>query len=100
MAKNKYEILDMINDNAITEALSIITANGITFTENELASHIDNMISANEEGEIDVDDRVALLKYLSEKGLTQQLVVEEYVTDPVAEKDTSKWLTNIYYVLK
>lgn len=43
---------------------------------------------------------MAMGKYLSEKGLTQQLVVEEYVTDPVAEKDTSKWLTNIYYVLK
>lgn len=47
-----------------------------------------------------VNAHMAMGKYLSEKGLTQQLVVEEYVTDPVAEKDTSKWLTNIYYVLK
>lgn len=27
-------------------------------------------------------------------------VIEEYVTDPMAEKDTTKWLTNIYYVVK
>ncbi|MBP9791659.1 MAG: hypothetical protein KBC27_00410 [Rickettsiales bacterium] len=68
MAQNKYEILDMINDGDIKLALSSIQANDIKFTEDELASHIDNMISDNEEGEIEVDDRVALLKHLNEKG--------------------------------
>lgn len=42
----------------------------------------------------------AMDAYIKEKGLTQNLVIEEYVTDPMSEKDTAKWLTNIYYVLK
>jgi len=28
------------------------------------------------------------------------LVIEEYITDPTLEPDTSKWLTNIYYVME
>ncbi len=27
-------------------------------------------------------------------------VIEEYITDPMAEPDTAKWLTNIYYPIK
>jgi len=27
-------------------------------------------------------------------------VIEEYVTDPMSEKDTTKWLTNIYYMVR
>ena len=27
-------------------------------------------------------------------------VIEEYVTDPMSEKDTTKWLTNIYYMIR
>ncbi|MDQ3101939.1 MAG: GyrI-like domain-containing protein, partial [Bacteroidota bacterium] len=27
-------------------------------------------------------------------------VIEEYVTDPMTEPDTSKWLTNIYYMIR
>lgn len=38
--------------------------------------------------------------YIKEKNLTQGAVIEEYVTDPMKEKDTSKWLTNIYYMVK
>ena len=38
--------------------------------------------------------------YIKEKGLTQGLVFEEYVTDPMNEKDTTKWLTNIFYLVK
>lgn len=30
----------------------------------------------------------------------RDVVIEEYVTDPMAEKDTTKWLTNIYYMVK
>lgn len=37
--------------------------------------------------------------YLKEKGLTQKSpVIEEYITDPMTEKDTTKWLTKIYYL--
>lgn len=43
---------------------------------------------------------LAMDKYMDEKNLDQDVVIEEYVTDPTKEKDTTKWLTNIYYVLK
>lgn len=42
----------------------------------------------------------AINTYMKEKGLSQSMVIEEYVTDPMTEKDSTKWLTNIYYVLK
>lgn len=42
----------------------------------------------------------AMDAYMKEKGLVQNAVIEEYVTDPMSEKDTAKWLTNIYYLLK
>ena len=37
---------------------------------------------------------------MKEKKLDYTFVIEEYVTDPTLEKDTAKWLTNIYYILK
>jgi effector-binding domain-containing protein len=43
---------------------------------------------------------LAVDKYMAEKGLEQKVVIEEYVTDPGVEKDTTKWLTKIYYILK
>lgn len=43
---------------------------------------------------------MAIGKYMGEKGLKESHVFEEYVTDPMVEKDTTKWLTNIYYVIK
>lgn len=42
----------------------------------------------------------AMDAYMKEKNLTQSFVLEEYVTDPMTEKDTAKWLTNIYYLIK
>ncbi len=42
----------------------------------------------------------AMDAYMKEKGMTQSFVLEEYVTDPMTEKDTAKWLTNIFYVIK
>ena len=43
---------------------------------------------------------LAMDKYIKANNLpTQTHVIEEYVTDPMHEKDTAKWLTNIYYVL-
>jgi len=39
-----------------------------------------------------------LESYIAEKGYTVSgNVWEEYVTDPMEEKDTSKWVTNIYF---
>ena len=44
---------------------------------------------------------LALDRYIKDKGMTQDgNVIEEYVTDPMAEPDTAKWLTNIYYQVK
>lgn len=42
----------------------------------------------------------AMDAYMKEKNLVQGAVLEEYVTDPMMEKDTAKWLTNIYYFIK
>ena len=42
----------------------------------------------------------ALEAYMKEKGLTKSVSIEEYANDPMSEKDTAKWQTNIYYLLK
>ncbi len=43
----------------------------------------------------------AIQKYMEEKNLSlDRYVIEEYVTDPTTEEDSSKWLTNIYYLVK
>jgi effector-binding domain-containing protein len=42
----------------------------------------------------------AMDDYMKKKGVEQSVVIEEYVTDPGTEKDTTKWLTNIYYLIK
>lgn len=43
---------------------------------------------------------MAMDEYIKKNNLPMQShVVEEYVTDPMIEKDTAKWLTNIFYVL-
>lgn len=42
----------------------------------------------------------AMDAYMKEKSLTQSYAIEEYVTDPMTEKDTAKWLTNIFYLVK
>ena len=47
-----------------------------------------------------MDAHLAMDKYMAEKGLSQTMVLEEYITDPGKEPDTTKWLTNIYYILK
>lgn len=48
-----------------------------------------------------MDAHMAMDAYMKEKGLTQNgPVIEEYVTDPMTEKDSAKWLTNIYYIVK
>lgn len=43
---------------------------------------------------------MAMDEYLKAHGMEpSEIVVEEYVTDPMQESDTTKWLTNIYYIL-
>lgn len=43
----------------------------------------------------------AMKTYMKSHNLKMQTPgIEEYVTDPTTEKDTSKWLTNIYYLVK
>ena len=42
----------------------------------------------------------AMDAYMKEKGLTQSFVLEEYANDPMTEKDTAKWQTNIFYLVK
>lgn len=50
----------------------------------------ENMMSAH----------TALMKYIEEKKLTMNYVVEEYMTDRSKEADSTKWLTKIWYILK
>ena len=43
----------------------------------------------------------ALDDYMKENGVAlNELVIEEYITDPSSEPDTSKWLTSIYYMVR
>jgi effector-binding domain-containing protein len=42
----------------------------------------------------------AMDAYMKENGLTQTFVLEEYANDPIVEKDTAKWQTNIFYLVK
>lgn len=39
-------------------------------------------------------------KYLKEHHFEKELTIEEYFTDPSIEKDSNKWKTNIYFLLK
>jgi effector-binding domain-containing protein len=42
----------------------------------------------------------AMEDFMKENGLTiNEVVFEEYITDPTTEPDTSRWLTNIYYMV-
>jgi len=42
----------------------------------------------------------AIMKYMAAKGQAQTMVIEEYVVGPKQEADSSKWVTNIYYLVK
>jgi len=46
------------------------------------------------------DAHSAMDTYIKKNNLTQGLVFEEYITSPMTEKDTAKWQTNIYYLVK
>ncbi|MBI4649450.1 MAG: SRPBCC family protein [Bacteroidia bacterium] len=44
------------------------------------------------------DAYYAMDNYMKEKGIKQLTpIIEEYITDPSQEPDTSKWVTNIYF---
>lgn len=47
-----------------------------------------------------IDAHMAIGDYIKKNNLKQGLVIEEYVTDPGKEPDTTKWLTKIYYLLQ
>jgi effector-binding domain-containing protein len=43
----------------------------------------------------------AMDKHMQKQGLQQgDIVLEEYITDPMAEPDSSKWLTRVVYYVK
>ncbi len=42
----------------------------------------------------------ALMAHIEKNGKEMRVVLEEYVTDRGQEKDESKWITNIYYLVK
>ena len=47
------------------------------------------------------DAHMAMDAHMKEKNLLQGIpIIEEYITDPGKEPDSTKWLTNIYYPVK
>lgn len=47
------------------------------------------------------DAHMAMDAYIKEKGLAHHTnVIEEYITGPTSEPDSTKWLTNIIYLVK
>lgn len=42
----------------------------------------------------------AMEDYLKQHHLTRELMIEEYLSDPMVEKDPGKWKTNIYFTIK
>lgn len=42
----------------------------------------------------------ALRARIRKDGLAQQLAIEEYITDPLAEPDSTKWLTRVIYLVQ
>jgi effector-binding domain-containing protein len=47
------------------------------------------------------DSYAGLENYLTANKLTKKLpIIEQYITDPGIEKDTSKWLTKIIFLIK
>lgn len=42
----------------------------------------------------------AMDQYLAENGLKKELMIEEYLSDPMIDKDPAKWKTNIYFLVK
>ena len=52
---------------------------------------------------IDKKGRISVPAFWRPKLLGKEfsgIVLEQYITDPSQEPDTSKWLTNIYYYVK
>ena len=45
-------------------------------------------------------DHMAIMKYMADKGLKRAMTVEEYAVDKTKEPDSTKWVTNIYYLIQ
>ena len=59
-----------------------------------VATHVGDYVSLK-------DSHEAVEKNMKENGLELgEYVIEEYLTNPRVESDKSKWLTNIYYLVK
>lgn len=77
-------------DMAKLKGMSMQNAGGKALTIAYMGNY-DNM----EQAHYGMDD------YMKEKSMElNEVVLEEYVTDPGNEPDTAKWLTNIYYFVK
>jgi effector-binding domain-containing protein len=79
-----------IVDNADVDGFDVIEVGGKSLEIKYYGSY-----SGSEEAHYAMED------YMKENGLAiNELVIEEYISDPVNEPDTSKWLTNIYYLVQ
>ena len=79
-----------IMEDADIDEFDVIEVSGKTLEIKYYGSY-----SGNAEAHYAIDD------YMKENNLVlNELVIEEYITDPTSEPDTSKWLTNIYYMVQ
>ena len=57
-----------------------------------------SLIEISKKSNLDKISTLRSLEYLQNKGLTMNgAPMEVYVTDPMLEKDTTKWITEVYY---
>jgi hypothetical protein len=75
-----------------------IPVNGITFSQVTPSRAFKAIHKGDYTGLKKVHE--ALNKHLAQKGLTKWLTVEEYVVYNGTEKETSKWITNVYVLIQ
>jgi len=75
-----------------------IPVNGIIFSQVTPSKAIKAVLKGDYSGAKRIHD--ALDKYLAAKGLTKWLTIEEYVVYPGNERDSRKWVTNIYALIQ
>lgn len=85
MANYKEQVLEKISNSQYSEALELITANGVTFSSEEITAHVDTIIADNEKGNFDVDPGVALLKHWKSQNL--EVANEQKITKHVTLMD-------------
>lgn len=81
---------------AVMPVANEVTAAGITAIRVESSKALMTVYKGGYASEGIAHD--ALMSKVKEMGKKEKLVVEEYIKGPSQEKDSTKWITNIYYL--